>query len=96
MVDDEVKRMIDEAYEKARVLLSENRELLDRMALALLDRETIDREDVDLLSAGKPLPPRTAHQPLPPYPAPAAAGKPEAAPARPPILGAPPAEPAGA
>jgi hypothetical protein len=65
------------------------------MAMALLDRETIDREDVDLLATGKPLPPRIAHQPLPPYPAPAA-GKPEAAPARPPILGAPPAEPAGA
>jgi cell division protease FtsH len=96
MVDEEVKRMIDEAYEKARVILSQNRELLDRMAMALLDRETIDREDVDLLASGKPLPPRTVHQPLPPYPAPASPGKPEAAPARPPILGAPPAEPAGA
>jgi cell division protease FtsH len=96
MVDDEVKRMIDEAYEKARVILSENRELLDRMAMALLDRETIDREDVDLLAAGKPLPPRTLPPPLPPYPAPATPGKPEAAPVRPPILGAPPAEPAGA
>jgi hypothetical protein len=33
--------------------LSENRELLDRMAAALLERETLDRDDVDLVVAGK-------------------------------------------
>ena len=96
MVDDEVKRLVDEAYEKARNLLAENRELLDVMALALLERETLDREDVELLVAGKPLPPR----PLPPPPAPvavqAAPGKPESAPLRPPVLGTPPPEPSGA
>jgi cell division protease FtsH len=96
MVDDEVKRLIDEAYARATGILNENRELLDRIAVALLERETIDREDLDRLVKDLPLPPRT----LPPAD-PAAApnsqtAKPGVAPARAPLLGTPPAEPAGA
>jgi cell division protease FtsH len=95
MVDTEVKRLVDEAYARATQIISENRDLLDRIALALLDRETIDREDLDRLAKGLPLAPRN----LSPDPAPAAnppASKPGPTPARAPILGAPPAEPAGA
>jgi cell division protease FtsH len=95
MVDTEVKRLIDEAYARAMQIISENRELLDRIAVALLDRETIDREDLDRLVRNLPLPPRN----LPPDPAAAAnppAAKPGVTPSRAPILGAPPAEPAGA
>ncbi|HEY7612524.1 MAG TPA: ATP-dependent zinc metalloprotease FtsH [Gemmatimonadales bacterium] len=95
MVDDEVKRLVDEAYARATQILSENRDLLDRIAVALLDRETIDREDLDRLVKNLPLSPRN----LPPDSAPAAnppASKPGPTPARAPILGAPPAEPAGA
>jgi cell division protease FtsH len=95
MVDDEVKRLIDEAYARAMQIISENRELLDRIAVALLDRETIDREDLDRLVRDLPLPPRN----LPIDPAAAASqptAKPGATPSRAPILGAPPAEPAGA
>ncbi|MEO8294710.1 MAG: hypothetical protein ABI613_04270, partial [Gemmatimonadota bacterium] len=62
----------------------------------LLERETIDREDVNLLAQGKPLPPRALPPSPAPAPAPSAPGKTEPAPVRPPILGAPPAEPAGA
>jgi len=96
MVDDEVKRLVDEAYARAMSILLGNRELLDRIAATLLDRETIDRDDLDLLVKNQPLPPRS----LPPVDsAPVAASpppKPGVAPARAPILGAPPAEPAGA
>ncbi len=60
IVDDEVKRFLDEAFEKARAILTDNRELLDRIALTLLERETVDREDLDLLLRGEPLPPRAA------------------------------------
>jgi cell division protease FtsH len=96
MVDDEVKRLIDEAYSRASTILGENRELLDRIAQALLDRETIDREDLDRLVKNQPLPPRSM-PPVEPAAAPAnTAAKPGASPARAPILGAPPAEPAGA
>ncbi len=95
MVDDEVKRLIDEAYARATMILNENRELLDRIAQALLDRETIDREDLDRLVKNLPLPPRS----LPPTDSAAAqtpVAKPGGAPARAPLLGTPPAEPAGA
>jgi len=95
MVDDEVKRLVDEAYARATEIINENRELLDRIAVALLERETIDREDLDRLMKGEQLPPRV----LPPEPIgaqPPSASKPATQPSRTPILGAPPAEPAGA
>ncbi len=94
IVDDEVKRFIDEAHEKARKLLNDNRELLERIATALLERETIDREDIDLLAAGKSLPPQTPSTP-PASPA-SSLPRPDSLPQRAPILGVPPAEPMGA
>ncbi|HEY9442604.1 MAG TPA: ATP-dependent zinc metalloprotease FtsH [Gemmatimonadales bacterium] len=94
MVDDEVKRLIDEAYARATEILTANRELLDRIAAALLERETIDREDLDRLVKDLPLPPR--NPPDSPAATPSPSAKPGVTPARAPILGAPPAEPAGA
>jgi cell division protease FtsH len=94
-VDAEVKRILDEAYHRATEIITNSRELLDRLASALLERETLDREDLGLLSRGEPLPPRTLPPP-PPAPAAAAAKGPASAPVRPPMLGTPPAEPAGA
>ncbi len=93
-VDAEVKRLLDDAYATALRLLTENRDLLDRIADALLERETIDRDDLDLLARGQPLPPRV--DPPSPTGSVAATERTEAAPARPPLLGSPPAEPAGA
>jgi cell division protease FtsH len=96
MVDDEVKRLIDEAYARATIILNENRDLLDRIAQALLDRETIDREDLDRLVKNLPLPPRNLPPADSPAPQASAPTKPGASPARAPLLGTPPAEPAGA
>ena len=92
-VDAEVKRLLDDAYATALRLLNAHRDLMDRIAAALLERETIDREDLDLLGRDLPLPPRSA-----PPPATPAREKPrqEGAGLRSPVLGAPPAEPAGA
>ncbi|HEY7028592.1 MAG TPA: ATP-dependent zinc metalloprotease FtsH [Gemmatimonadales bacterium] len=94
-VDDEVKKMLDTAYRHALEIVRSRRELLDRMVEALMDRETLDREEVDLLYNGQPLPPKPPAPPVPPA-AVAPAVKPDAPPQRTPILGAPPAEPAGA
>jgi cell division protease FtsH len=93
LVDTEVRRLLGEAYERARVILSERRDVLDRLAQALLERETLDRSDVELVMAGKPLPPVTppASPPLPAEPR-----KPAVQPVRGPVLGNPPPEPAGA
>jgi len=57
MIDDEVRRIVDEGYEKATKLIKENYEKLESIALALLDRETISGADIDLLLEGKELPP---------------------------------------
>jgi cell division protease FtsH len=96
MVDDEVKRLIDEAYARAMGIISENRDLLDRIADALLDRETIDRDDLDRLVKNQPLPPRATLPPLDSPPQASTPTKPGSSPARAPLLGTPPAEPAGA
>jgi cell division protease FtsH len=55
-VDTEVKRLIDEAYVAAIKCITENRVVLEQIAEALLERETIDREELMLLFAGQPLP----------------------------------------
>jgi cell division protease FtsH len=57
LVDDEVKRFLDEAYRRAVVSLEENKDLLERLAEALLDRETLDRGEIAALEEGRPLPP---------------------------------------
>jgi len=94
MVDEEVKRLLDEAHTHAREVLNSHRELLDRIALALLERETLDSEDVLIILRGETLPPRVAHVPLPSYNV--KPGGPTPAVRPPSMLGAPPAEPAGA
>jgi cell division protease FtsH len=68
-IDKEVRRIVNAAYEKARGILSDNRDVLARIAQALLEREVIDAAEVKLLMEGKPLPekPRTPPQ-APPAP----------------------------
>ena len=51
--------LADRDPEEARRLLSENREILDRLANALLERETLDGEEVDAIVAGRDLPQRS-------------------------------------
>ncbi|HVM76468.1 MAG TPA: ATP-dependent zinc metalloprotease FtsH [Candidatus Saccharimonadales bacterium] len=69
-IDKEVKRIVSEAYEKARDLLGTNRDTLDRIAQALLEREVLDANEVKLLMEGKTLPekPRTPPPQAPPAP----------------------------
>ena len=64
-VDDEIKRILDEAFSRARQTLQDNRVLLEKISEALLERETLDREDVDLLAAGMPLPEMKPRQIMP-------------------------------
>jgi cell division protease FtsH len=96
LVDSELTRILGDAFERARQILIEHREALDRLATALLERETLDGEEVALVVAGKPLPPVAS----PPAPQPPAAGatpvREKSAPVRGPVLGNPPPEPAGA
>jgi cell division protease FtsH len=56
-IDAEIRRIVEEGHAKARSMLGENRHLLDRVAQALLDRETLTGEDIGLLLRGQDLPP---------------------------------------
>ena len=96
IVDTELKRILSEAYERARTIISDHRAALDRLASALLERETLDRDEVELVVAGKALPPVVPPAPATPQPAPEGAQIKEKTPARGPVLGSPPPEPAGA
>ena len=62
-IDAEVKRLLSELYQQAKAVLADNRPLLDRIAEALLERETLEMTDLKRLLAGQVLPP------LPPPPA---------------------------
>ncbi len=57
LVDREVRRILDEAHDRCRRLLTENIDALHRIAEALISRESIDGTELDLLIEGKPLPP---------------------------------------
>jgi len=96
LVDTELKRLLGEAYEHARDILTKHRDQLDRLAAALLERETLDREEVDLVMAGKPLPPVAPASTPPAAASPEGTARDKPAATRGPVLGSPPPEPAGA
>ncbi len=53
MIDQEVRRIIDDCYGTAKRLLDENRDKLEMMADALMKYETIDSDQIDDIMAGR-------------------------------------------
>jgi len=62
LVDEEVRRIVDELYDEVMTLLRENRDKLDRLAQALLQQETLDQADA--YAAAGIEPPGAATEPL--------------------------------
>ena len=94
LVDSEVKRVAFEAHARAVAVLTEHRSLLDIVATQLLERETLTRDDILLLKAGKELPPRLPpDMPMTPQSL-ATPASPVARPVVPPLLGGPEIAPA--
>ncbi len=58
-IDDEVKRIISQGYDTAKNVLAENHDVLVRIAMALLEREVLDANEIKLLIEGKELPKMT-------------------------------------
>jgi cell division protease FtsH len=56
-IDLEVRRLIDEAYQSAHSIVESHADAMHRIAAALLERETIDAEEVRMLIEGQELPP---------------------------------------
>jgi cell division protease FtsH len=46
LIDDEVRRLIDHAHDRARFILTTHRATLDRLAAALIEKETLDDADL--------------------------------------------------
>lgn len=57
IIDEEIKRLIEDAHEFALRSLRENRNTLDRVAEALVERETLDQDEFVALIEGRELPP---------------------------------------
>src|SRR5580765_6332074 len=93
VVDSEVKRVIEEAYARAKQTLEQNIDLLHAVAAALLERETLTGDEVAALARGETLPPRPV---TPPPSAPALTAAPVLHPkaAKPPLFGGPEVAPA--
>jgi cell division protease FtsH len=75
-VDEEVRKLVEEAHTRARQILTDNMDHLHALAQALLTDETLDGEDVDAIMSGRPRPVKN-NQPRP-RPAPSAATPPPA------------------
>ncbi len=67
-IDAEVHRIVTEQYERAKKVLIENRPTLDRVADALIEYETLDASDIDVIMGGGSI-----SRPPPPKPLPTAA-----------------------
>ena len=81
-IDDEIRRVIEEAQERAGTVLSEHIDELHRISELLIERETIDKDQFERLLAGEPVfpepergKPRTEPKPRP-FPIPGALSQP--------------------
>ncbi len=54
LIDDEVRQLIDEAYERTKHLLTEKKEQVEKLANALLEREVLFQSDVENLIGKRP------------------------------------------
>jgi cell division protease FtsH len=62
-IDQEVRKLVSNGYGTAKQILSDNRDTLEKVAQALIEREVLDANEIKLLVDGKelpPLPPPTA------------------------------------
>jgi cell division protease FtsH len=64
-IDAEVREIIDRAYDRAKEALTQQREILDRLAALLIEKETIEGEEFESLFSGI-LPPRGSAHPASP------------------------------
>jgi len=63
-IDEEVRNIVEDCYDKAKKLLTKHKGKLEKIALALLEREMLDGAEVEEIITGKKRPP--AEPPVPP------------------------------
>jgi cell division protease FtsH len=65
-IDQEVRRFVDEGYQSATHILSNNRPSLEKIAVMLLEREVLDASEIQMIIEGKELPVRVNPNATPP------------------------------
>jgi len=65
-IDDQVRKLVEAGYGRARNIIEEKSEALVRIAEALLEREVLDGSEVKMLIDGESLPAVTPSKPTPP------------------------------
>ncbi len=55
IIDQEIRKIVESAYTRAQTLLIKNRDKLEILAKALLEREILDGDDIDKILKGEPL-----------------------------------------
>ncbi|MFN8220382.1 MAG: ATP-dependent zinc metalloprotease FtsH [Fimbriimonadales bacterium] len=58
MIDEEVREIVDRAHERAKTILTTNRDKLESLVANLLERETLNRDEFLKVLAGEPIPDR--------------------------------------
>ena len=77
-IDREVRKLVDDAYERAKKLILEHRHVIEAIAGALLEYETLDAAQIrEILEHGKLLNPPSREKAPPPIPPPPTDGAPE-------------------
>ncbi len=62
IIDEEVRRIVESAHKRAKDLLISHREQLDALVVALLDRETLDRDEFLAVLEGREMPERRVRE----------------------------------
>lgn len=57
IIDEEVKKVVNNAMARADTILKDNIEILHRLSMALLEREILDGDEIDKVIRGEELPP---------------------------------------
>jgi len=55
VIDEEVRKLVDQAYQRAKQVLVENRAVLDKLAGMLVEKETVDAEELQTLLNSNPV-----------------------------------------
>ncbi|NOZ43259.1 MAG: ATP-dependent metallopeptidase FtsH/Yme1/Tma family protein [Alphaproteobacteria bacterium] len=53
LIDEEIRRLVNDGYQNAKNILTENRDILDKLGNALLEYETLTGEDINNIIAGR-------------------------------------------
>nr|AAX27885.1 unknown [Schistosoma japonicum] len=64
IIDEEVRQIVQSAYERTLALLTEKKQLVEKLALRLLDREQLQKEDLVEILGPRPFPEKSTYEEL--------------------------------